>query len=99
MAATMAETVGHPTPSRSLPGVNGMSMAEIPVPPSFFGRTLGSLDIRNVYGVSLLLIKRRSGVDEEIVDELPDAAFEFKEGDVMLVLGKEEHLERFERAG
>jgi CIC family chloride channel protein len=99
MASTMAETVGHRTPARAVPGVSGMSLAEVPAPPSFFGRTLGSLDIRNLYGVSLLLIKRRSGVDEEIVDELPDADFVFEEGDVMLVLGKEERLERFERAG
>jgi len=99
MASTMAETVGNRTPARALPGVRDMSLAEIPAPPTFFGRTLGSLDIRNRYGVSLLLIKRRSGVDEEIVDELPDADFVFEEGDVMLVLGKEEHLERFERAG
>ena len=99
MASTMAETVGHGTPARALPGVRGMSLAEVPAPPSFFGRTLGSLDIRNRYGVSLLLIKRRSGIDEEIVDELPDAGFVFEEGDIMLVLGKDERLERFERAG
>jgi len=99
MASTMTETVGHRTPARALPGVRGMSMAEVPAPPSFFGRSLGSLDIRNLHGVSLLLIKRRSGIGEEIIDELPDADFVFQEGDVMLVLGKEERLDRFERAG
>ena len=59
MASTMAATVGDWPPTRALPGVRGMSMAEIPVPASFFGRTLGSLDIRNRFGVSLLLIKRK----------------------------------------
>ncbi len=46
MASTMAVTVGNGTPARALPGVRGMSMAEVPAPASFFGRSLGSLDIR-----------------------------------------------------
>ena len=99
MASTMAGTVGHPTPARALPGASGLSLAEVPAPPSFFGCSLGSLDIRNRYGVSLLLVKRRGEAGEEIVDELPDAEFVFSEGDVMLVLGKEERLSRFEKSG
>jgi trk system potassium uptake protein TrkA len=76
-----------------------MSMAEIPAPASFFGRSLGSLDIRNRFGVSLLLIKRKGDDGEQIIDELPDADSVFQEGDVMLVLGSEERLERFEKTG
>jgi trk system potassium uptake protein TrkA len=99
MASTMAATVGHGSAVRALPGVRGMSMAEIPAPESFFGRSLGSLDIRNRFGVSLLLIKRKVGGGERIVDEVPSADHVFQEGDVMLALGDEQRLERFERAG
>ena len=76
-----------------------MSMAEVPVPPSFFGRSVGSLDIRNRYGVSLLLIKRTGDDGEQIVDELPDAESVLQEGDVMLVLGKADRVSRFEKSG
>ena len=99
MASTMAATVGNGPRERTLPGVRGVSMAEIPAPASFFGRSLGSLDIRNRFDVSLLLIKRTSGNDEQIIDELPSADFEFQEGDVMLVLGHEDRIARFERNG
>jgi len=99
MASTMAVTVGNSPRTRALPGVRGMSMAEVPVPASFFGRSLGSLDIRNRFGVSLLLIKRKGDAGEEIIDEVPDADSEFQEGDVMLVLGNEDRISRFERNG
>jgi CIC family chloride channel protein len=99
MASTMAVTVGNGPRARALPGVRGMSMAEVPVPASFFGRSLGSLDIRNRFGVSLLLIKRRGDDGEQIIDELPDADSVFQEGDVMLVLGNENRISRFERNG
>ena len=99
MASTMAATVGNGPRARALPGVRGMSMAEVPAPASFFGRSLGSLDIRKNFGVSLLLIRRQSDDGEQIVDELPDADSVFQEGDVMLVLGNEDRISRFERNG
>ena len=55
--------------------------------------------IRRRFGVTVLLIKRRSGGDEHIADQLPDAEYVFREGDVMLVMGSEERLQRLERAG
>jgi trk system potassium uptake protein TrkA len=66
---------------------------------SFLGQSLVSLDIRRRFGVNVLLIKRKGGEGERIVDELPSADFVFQQGDVMLVLGSEHDLERFERNG
>jgi CIC family chloride channel protein len=99
MASTMAVTVGNGPRTRALPGIHGMSLAEIPAPASFFGHSIGSLDIRKRFGVSLLLIKRKSGDGEQIVDELPTAESVFQEGDVMLVLGSEHRINRFEKNG
>jgi CIC family chloride channel protein len=99
MASTMAATVGNGPRTRALPGVRGMSLAEVPVPESFFGRSLGSLDIRRRFEVSVLLVKRKGASGEEIIDELPDADLVFQQGDVMLVLGKDDRVNRFERSG
>jgi hypothetical protein len=99
MASTMAVTVGNGPRTRALPGNHEMSLAEIPAPASFFGRSIGSLDIRRHFGVSLLLIKRNSEDGEQIIDELPTAESVFQEGDVMLVLGSEDRISRFERSG
>jgi CIC family chloride channel protein len=99
MASSMAVSVGNGPVTRAVPGVRGVSMAEIPVPPRFFGRSLASVNIRREFGVTVLLIKRRSGGDEHIADHLPDAEYVFHEGDVMLVMGSEERLQRLERSG
>ena len=99
MASTMASTLGNGNAARALPGVHGMSLAEVPAPVSFLGQSLVSLDIRRRFGVNVLLIKRKGGEGERIVDELPSADFVFQQGDVMLVLGSEHDLERFERNG
>lgn len=99
MASTMAVTVDSGPRLHALPGVHGMSMAEVPVPASFFGSSVGSLGIRKRFGVSLLLIKRRGDNGEQIIDELPHADSVFQEGDVMLVLGNEDRISQFERTG
>jgi len=99
MASTMAMTVSNGMTTRALPGMHDMSMAEVPVPHGFLGRSLGSLGIRRRHSVTVLLIKRRAGHDDTIVDQLPDAGFVFEEGDVMLVMGTEPNLHRFEGVG
>jgi hypothetical protein len=99
MASRMALTVGNGPVTRPLPGVRNMSMADVPVPHSFTGRSLGSLDIRNRYKVTVLLIKRPGESGEEILDQLPDADYVLEPGDVMLVMGTESRLQRFERVG
>ncbi len=99
MASTMSLSVGDGPVLRSLPGVQGMSMAEISAPASFIGRNLATLGIRKRFGITVLLIKRKSGARGEVVSQLPDAGFTFQEGDVMLALGAEELLQRLERAG
>jgi len=99
MASSMAMSVGNETVTRAVPGIRSVSMAEIPVPAGFFGQSLASVDIRKRFGVTVLLIKRRSGGDEQISDQLPDAEYVFREGDVMLVMGSEDRLQRLERTG
>jgi chloride channel protein, CIC family len=96
-ASSMALTVGNGPVTRTLPGVRNMSMADIRVPNSFAGRSLGSLDIRNRYKVTVLLIKRPGEGGEQILDQLPDAEYVLEAGDVMLVMGKEARLRSFER--
>jgi len=99
MASTMSTTIGNGPKTRVLPGACDISLADVPVPQSFVGRSLGSLDIRNRYMVTVLLIKRRDSRGECIVDQLPDAGFILEDGDVLLVMGADERLHRFERVG
>jgi CIC family chloride channel protein len=99
MASSMALTVGNGPVTRALPGVSGMSMAEVKAPRSFIGRSLGSLDVRNRYKITVLLIKRRADDRDRIVEQLPDASHVFEEGDMLLAMGTDTNLLRFERIG
>lgn len=89
MASTMALRVSAPRRGQSLPGLEGVNLAEIVVPPSFVGSSLGELDIRRRYGVTVLLIKHRLEGSEEIENRIPDASHVLREDDRLLVLGSE----------
>ena len=68
-------------------------MSELDVPPALAGRTVGESAIRSRYGVSVLAVKRRSreGLERRFVP-VPEDRFET--GDVLIVLGTEEAIER-----
>jgi len=92
MASSMALRVSAPRRGRSLPGLHGVNLAEIVVPPAFVGRSLGEINIRQQYGVTVLLIKHRVAGTEEIENRIPDASHVLREGDRLLVLGSEAHI-------
>jgi CBS domain-containing protein len=97
MASSMASTISRGPQTEPIPAVENISMAEVAVPAWFVGKSLGSLDIRNRYQVSVLLIKRRKGAREEMVGSVPDADYVFRTGDVMLVMGPDNKLRQLER--
>ena len=96
MAENMAVSVSNTGRFTKLPGVSGLSIAEVPVPAAFVGRTCAALDIRKRHGVTLLLIKRRDGADHAIAERVPDADFVFDAGDVLLALGPPDRLRNLE---
>jgi CIC family chloride channel protein len=97
MASGMASSVARGAWREPVPAVADTSMLEIRVPPAFIGQTLGSLDIRNRYNVTVLLIRKREAPGEEVINAVPSADYAFRPGDVMLVMGPEEKLRQLER--
>jgi len=74
----------------------------IPVEPSKewieeIGKTIGELDIRRNFGVSILMIKQTSAPGEERIKAAPTPDYVFQTGDVMLVLGPDEELRHLQR--
>jgi trk system potassium uptake protein TrkA len=96
MAESMATSVADTGRFTKLPGVSGMSIAEVPVPSAFVGRSCAELDIRKRLGVTLLLIKRRDGDDHTVSDQIPDADYVFDAGDTLLALGPPSRLRKLE---
>ena len=99
MAAGMVSTVSRGPRAEPLPAVKDTSMVEIPVPPRFVGRSLGSLDVRNRYQCTVLLIKQRDGVGKEELNAVPSADYVFGPQDVILVMGPNEKLRLLEHGG
>jgi CIC family chloride channel protein len=86
-ASSLAVSVAGGGRFAALPGVAGMSITEVEVPASFIGRSCADLDIRNRLGVTVLVVKRQIGTDQQIVNQVPDASYVFQENDILLVLG------------
>lgn len=68
-------------------------LGELKAPPSFHGKTLRQLNLRSRRGVTVLLLKR-AGEGEIIVS--PDGDSPILPGDTMVVLGKDEVLNRWD---
>ncbi len=97
MAHSMASAVSQETRMESVPAMANTVVAEIPVPVQFVGRTIADLNIRQQFGVSVLMIKQSSGEGVEQLNTTPQADYAFQHGDVMLVLGPNEQLRHLRR--
>lgn len=78
------------------------TIAEISAPKSFFNKTLKELQLREKFGVTVILIKRKNPyLNEEGIPEIkediivsPKGEDLIMENDILIVLGKEKDLER-----
>lgn len=66
------------------------SIYEIPVPPAWIGKTIITLDVRNKYGLSILAVKYNN-----TIHPLPGASYQFKEDDMLVIMGGNRDIRRF----
>jgi CIC family chloride channel protein len=97
MAGGMASALTPEGTQGLMPAASDTVVAEIEVSGRFVGRTIGELNIRHDYGVSVLMVKRTSDDGEEQLDPSPTADYVFQPGDVMLVLGRDAELPHLRR--
>jgi CIC family chloride channel protein len=69
---------------------------DVPAPASFVGKTLSQLDLRARTGAQVLLLKHARGSHGETI-RVPSPADRIEAGDIMIVAGSREGLERLER--
>jgi len=94
MASSMATSLQEAGGFTPMPGVSGVSLAEITVPSSFIGCSCAELDLRNSYGVTVLLVKSGDGGDQKMAGKAPDARYVFTSEDVFLAMGSPASLNR-----
>lgn len=105
-AIRLAHRLISPNVLEYLELAQGYSIEEIEVPGQFVGKPLRDAQIRTAYGINVIAIKRRvtklvrgewQNVEEMNVN--PDAEDILQKGDVMVIVGKEEDLDRLSKLG
>ena len=94
MARSMVSAVSPDSKAEFVPAALDAVVAEVPVPSGFVGKTIRELDIRQQFGVSILMIKQLSADGVERLEATPTADYTFSEGDVILAMGPNDALKR-----
>lgn len=72
---------------------DGVEVRRIQVNGKLLNKTIRELDIRRLYGTNVIAIERDHRTDVEFSPE-----YRFQSGDTVLVIGKSEKIDRFERS-
>lgn len=98
VAARLARSLVSPSVLDYVEVAEGISVLEIAAPMEFVGKTLGELQIRKKFGVTVLVLRRAQqdeGKQETIVS--PDADDTVELGDTIVIFGLDEKLRRLEQ--
>ena len=68
---------------------------EIAPPSSFIGKSIRDLQLRNKYGTQIIAVKE---LIPERINFIPSPDFVIKDSDSLIVMGKNEDLEKIEKA-
>jgi trk system potassium uptake protein TrkA len=103
MADQVAKTMVAPDVTDQLQLSTGHSLVEMKPLRDMVGKKLGELDIRRTYKVNIIAIKKRipsisedgESTFEEKTNDIPGPDDRIEAGDVLMVVGADEELERF----
>ncbi|NQU95672.1 MAG: TrkA family potassium uptake protein [Candidatus Omnitrophica bacterium] len=78
------------------------SIVELVTPKDFIGKSLREIDVRARFGVNVIAVKRKipsasKKSEEEIVNVSPKAEDTIKKGDILVVLGPNENIEKLKK--
>jgi len=104
MAARLAGSLVTPNIIDHIPLTPGHSIVEIRAPESFIGKTIGELDVRRKYKVEVVALKKyltskldgKESLDESKTRVIPSASEVISIGDALVVIGKNEDIEKIQ---
>jgi CIC family chloride channel protein len=97
MAGSVVGALSSDDGAEGLRAAPDAMVSEVHVPLAFVGKTIGELDIRRQFGVSIVMIRHTGATGETQLTSSPAADYAFRGGDVMLVMGPEEALRNVRR--
>jgi trk system potassium uptake protein TrkA len=86
----LADELSAPAILERIPLGPNHSIAELLVPPDLMHQSLAQIDLRNRYGVTVLLVKRGNALDVS-----PPANFVLQPDDLLVVMGSNDRVEAF----
>ena len=93
MAESVAVTIAHTEQEPVTYHIGDFAVEEHPAPKRFFGQTIGGLDVRQRFGVTVLLV-RAGETEDDAHPEMPDADYEIQPGDRLVVFGPRDAVAR-----
>ncbi|MBW6485120.1 MAG: TrkA family potassium uptake protein [Syntrophobacterales bacterium] len=91
VAHKVARSIISPNVLEYLPLSDDYVISEVAPPNEFFGKSIAQLQLRSRYHVEVIAIK---DVLSDKLTMIPKADFIFKDGDVLVVVGKEEEIRK-----
>lgn len=91
MADKVAKSIISPNVLDYIPLSEDYTISEIAPPPSFIGKTIGELHLRSKYRIEVIAAKE---LLPDRITMVPRADFVIKDSDVLVVIGKEEDIQK-----
>jgi trk system potassium uptake protein TrkA len=91
IAGKIARSIISPNVLDYLPLSDDYMIFEMAPPDSFFGKTIGELQLRNKFNIEVIAIR---DVLLDRIHMIPQAGFVIKDGEVMVIVGKEADIQR-----
>ncbi len=92
LAGEMSHLVSASSRNQLVEVEDGLYLLEIETPRAFIGKQIKDIDVRNRYGVDIVLIKKRKS-SKKLVTRVPKASYTFSTGDNLLILGERRKVE------
>ncbi len=105
MAKKLAESMANPNILEQIEFSKDHNLVEISAPKDFWGKVIKDTNVRNKYGINIIAIKRQvpvltddgqSDIKEE-TNVAPGPDDEILENDVLVIVGKDENIEKFKK--
>ncbi|MFQ5707032.1 MAG: potassium channel family protein [bacterium] len=93
-AFNLAQRIDNPDVLEYIPLTEGYSILDLAPPSHFIGKKLGELDLRNKYGIQVIIIKE---IIPENIILIPRANHVIKDSDILVVMGENKDLEKLKK--
>lgn len=92
LAGEVSSSISHTHYRQMVEVMEGLFLLEIDVPHNFIGKKIITLDVRNRYGIDIVMIKNQIS-DGESLPQIPRGDYVFQKNDRLLILGEKKSVE------